>query len=154
MLRYYSSLSKTTSGLSHHPPLHIRSNPRRSSPCIPQAEDVHRETRRPVDPCQNPLLGNVLRSSSLCIHERNHQRIQIQLNKREQTPPRWLIQMTRNKVVLKIHVWIPKSPIIEWDHKKSDLGFFPCSKISGKFKQWLKNKWKPLFKLKFKSFEF
>ena len=38
--------------------------------------------------CQNPLLGNVLRSRPHCIHERNHQRIQIQLHKREQTPPR------------------------------------------------------------------
>src|SRR3954464_15036679 len=40
--------------------------------------------------CQNPLLGNVLRLSSHCIHERNPEEIQIQLNKREQTPPQMI----------------------------------------------------------------
>ena len=69
-------------------------------------------------------------------------------------PPDELIQMARIKFVPKIHVWIPKSPIIECDHMKSGLGFFPYSKIFGKIKQWLENNQISLFELKFKSFEF
>ena len=78
---------------------------------------------------------------------------QIQIGRRN-TPPEELIQMARIKVVPKIHVWIPKSPIIECDHIKSGLGFFPYSKIFGKIKQCLGNNQISLFELKFKSFEF
>ena len=92
-----------------------------------------------VASCQNPLLGNVLSSSPHCIHERNQEEIQIKLNNREETPPEELIQNARIKVAPKIHVWIPKSPIIECDHNKSGLGIFPCSRNFGKIKQWHEN---------------
>ena len=65
--------------------------------------------------------------------------IQIQTQMGEETPPEELIQKARIKVVPKIHVWIPKSPIIECDHRKSGLGFFSYSKNFGKIKQWLEN---------------
>src|SRR4051812_2917300 len=54
--------------------------------------------------CQNPLFGNVLGSIPPCIHQRNHNGIQIQIQMGEGTPPDELIQMARNKSSPKILV--------------------------------------------------
>ena len=48
--------------------------------------------------------------------------------------------MARIKFAPKIQVKVPKNPIIECDHNKSGLGFFPHSRNFKQFKQWFNNK--------------
>ena len=104
--------------------------------------------------CQNPLLGNVLRSISPCIHERTHKEIQIKFKMGEETPPRRINSNGQNKSCPKNSCLNSKKSYIECDHKKSGLEFFPYWKIFGKIKQWLENNQISLFELRFKSFEF
>ena len=70
------------------------------------------------------------------------------------TPQMNLIQMARIKVAPKIPFAFLKTHINECDHISSDVGPIPCSWIFQIFKQELGIKFKPLFELKLKLFEF
>ena len=72
----------------------------------------------------------------------------------EENPQMNLIQMARIKVAPKIPFAFLKNPINEWDHISSDVGPTPCSWIFQIFKQEHGFKFKTLFELKFKVFEF